>query len=325
MTAVGEYRPAAFDFKSSPLPSDDSRELFSDWLSMKLRMPKEIPAEFVDTLTLNYAIDGEGRVCSVAVGDCGIGKLGQALASLARRSPGWSPAVTRYGTPLETNVSCRILVRTDANGGKLPFVLCRDKVCRNSSEPSPDTSLIILNPEEKAFVDGGPATVAGVIHEYLSRAGENRKVKYSGLCVVEADGSVGMVEIDASDTAFCSVLADIVKGCRWTPATQGGRHVRTICSFYGGYSLRRSESRAPARQNAFMYQQGRRPAFYDSDYEKSQCSRWKSLCRAYPSLRSDIYGYSRFRSLDRLSYMEALMMHGASGAPLRRHLAEDGK
>ena len=165
-----------------------------------------------------------------------------------------------YGTPLETNVSCRILVRTDANGGKL----------------------IILNPEEKAFVDGGPATVAGVIHECLSRAGENRKVKYSGLCVVEADGSVGMVEIDASDTAFCSVLTDIVKGCRWTPATQGGRHVRTICC-------------------------------------------WKRLCRAYPSLRSDIYGYSRFRSLDRLSYMEALMMHGASGAPLRRHLAEDGK
>lgn len=288
---------------------DDSRSKFVEWLSERYVKSRAAAAcDVADTVTVVYTIAPSGELTGGVVSDCGDSHLCTVLERLMRRSPDWTPAMTKHCEPVAVTVSDRVVVRTDAAGAKLPLELVRDVVCRNSSESVADTEQIVMNPEVKPRLLGGPAGLRGVI---ASNAGFDAKTEYVCSFVVERDGSVGELRVETADGRMERAIADVVRETRWSPAMQGGVPVRSFCRLHERRGPQRGTELvyAPFDSNPRFMAEERRAPFAGN--EESQRRRWRRFKSAYPEAAATIHGYGGFRRLDNLGYMEAMAVRNA--------------
>lgn len=286
---------------------DDSREKFVEWLSARYEQSKRVEShEYADTVVLHYTISETGELVNPAVSECRDEQLRSVLEQGLRKSPRWSPAITANYAPIAVSVCERILVQADDTGKTL--TLLRDDVCRNSTEAAGDRSMLVPNPEVKPRLQGEFANLSRLLADRIEF---KAPTEYACSFVIERDGSVGELQIETTDENAGKAISEQIHRTCWTPAMQGGQAVRT--SYY------LHEKRGPKRETEFVYAtndsyphfmtKGRYAPFsYD---DKALQRRWKRFKRAYPEAAATIHGYSRFRKLDNLDYLEAMAQRNA--------------
>lgn len=308
ITNVGEYKFAIFPYHTISILGN-SREDFIDWLTERYDVPKGLN-NYTDTLTVIYKISKNGRIKEGVIEGGRYKPLVKELTATLKKAPPWKPAQTRAGEKLDVWIYDSFIIGIDANGRKLPPALLKDEVCKNSSKTPNDSDIVILNPEIKASFNGQQEFLSQMLRDSIR---VSKPVKYSASIVINTDGRVEKLFSEADDDRINKQLKHLISLSQWLPAIQGGVPVRSICSFKGILSpkngtKRRAQTRL-TRYGSFMMS-GRQPSFYDPGYEADQLRRWRKLIKAYPAINSDIYGYSIFRRMDRLTYIEYLMIHG---------------
>ena len=308
ITNVGEYRFPIFH-NTKTYASHDTREAFIDWVVERYDVPKDLNS-YNDTIAVTYKISKNGKIKDAVIAGVRSESLAEALTATFKKAPSWRPAQTRTGEKIDIWIHDSFIIGIDAEGRKLPPALLKEEICKNSSEAPENPDMMILNPEIKASFNGKHVSLSQMLRDSIR---VSKPVRYFALIVIDKEGKVEDLFLEASDERINEKLKQLISISQWFPAIQGGAQVRTICSFRGilspKYTTRQRSQTHLARYSSFMMS-GRHPAFYDPDYEADQLRRWKKLVRSYPAINSDTYGYSAFRRMDRLTYIEHLIIHG---------------
>lgn len=310
---IGDWRPASFSPDGNLSPFDDGRDLFIDWICENCCPERFEVCNYSDTLELSYVVRKDGRVCNVKLQCSNSGHLessiSTAVESAIKKLPKWKPAVTSDGENIEVNVYDRVVVGTDTDGRRLPWLRLVDDTQRNLA-PAPCEDIVVLNPQTKAFVKDGQ-NIGRLLNDKI-RVG--MRTPYKIQMVIEKDGTVSEAFINDEMVAYTDSVSSVLKATAWEPALQGGEPVRTICVLRGNLIPSKDRKQSHRTHNTDRYGSfmgyGRYVSFYDADYEKAQRIRWAKLVKAYPSLQSDIYGYSKFRRMNRNEYLESLIVRG---------------
>lgn len=309
VTDVGEYRFAIFPRHEATV-LDNSRENFIDWLSERYDLPEGFNS-YMDTVTVSYTITEGGRVQNAEVKGVRSEILMDKLTDALKKAPSWSSAVTRQGKHIKINVCDSFIIGTDAEGRKLPPALIKDEVCRNSVKVPVDADMVVLNPEIKAIFNGLQSSLNQMLRDSI---GVNRRIRYSALMIIGKDGKVVECLVESEDSELNARLKGMINTSQWLPAVQGGIPVKSVYSFNGILSPKKdasSDKMSRPQYYGSVITSGRHAAFQDPHYEEILRKRWKKLTKIYPSLEADIYGYEKFRRMDRQTYLEALIVRGA--------------